>query len=583
MLNDTSEKIINCAIYTRKSTEEGLEQDFNSLDNQYEFCSNYIKSLNDPNLHLLPTHYDDGGYSGGSLNRPALQQLLNDIRCGLVNRIIIYKIDRLTRELRDFFKLLDVFEKYNVEFISVKENQYYNTTTAIGRLMVNMFLVFAQFERENAGDRVRDKIASSKAKGMWMGGCPPLGYDIENSCLVINETEADAVRYIYHSFCNSHSLADTTDVVNSGNIRTKRYTTRQGRTYGGRKFSTKTIQRILQNPLYKGTVSHRGKEYAGQHAAIIEPKQFDSVQAIFASHKNKRETYRSRPISGSGEKALLTGLIFCGCCGSAMSPSYCCKGNVRYHYYRCYRRASKLEDKCPINQIRSSEIDRVVMEQVLSILKSRDFFVRYISLHHEFDVSTVYSLFNNLDTVWNNLFETEKRRILRELIDKVTIYKDKIVLDVKKAGLAGVFAELVQNPQISGVEYKEKDTFQISVAYRATRLANGAKIIIPATAKSENRFNGSLRLARYIAKGYAWRKKLESGLSLQEVTSAETINERDIRFAIQLSMIDPEIIEAILSGNSPEFLTFAFMKKHSIPLLWADQRKLYGFNERKNQ
>lgn len=169
------EKIINCAIYTRKSTEEGLEQDFNSLDNQYEFCTNYLKSLNDPALQLLPARYDDGGYSGGSLNRPALQRLLADIQCGLVNRVIIYKIDRLTREIRDFFKLLDVFEKYNVEFVSVKENQYYNTTTAIGRLMVNMFLVFAQFERENAGDRIRDKIATSKAKGMWMGGCPPYG------------------------------------------------------------------------------------------------------------------------------------------------------------------------------------------------------------------------------------------------------------------------------------------------------------------------------------------------------------------------------------------------------------------------
>lgn len=194
------EKIINCAIYTRKSTEEGLEQGFNSLDNQYEFCTNYLKSLNDPALQLLPARYDDGGYSGGSLNRPALQRLLADIQCGLVNRVIIYKIDRLTREIRDFFKLLDIFEKYNVEFVSVKENQYYNTTTAIGRLMVNMFLVFAQFERENAGDRIRDKIATSKAKGMWMGGCPPYGYDIGDRCLVINETEAQNVRFIYQTF-----------------------------------------------------------------------------------------------------------------------------------------------------------------------------------------------------------------------------------------------------------------------------------------------------------------------------------------------------------------------------------------------
>lgn len=578
-----SDSVINCAIYTRKSTEEGLEQDFNSLDNQYEFCTNYLKSLNDANLHLLPTRYDDGGYSGGNLNRPALQRLLHDIRCGLVNRVIIYKIDRLTREIRDFFKLLDIFDKYDVEFVSVKENQYYNTTTAIGRLMVNMFLVFAQFERENAGDRIRDKIATSKAKGMWMGGCPPFGYDIGDRRLVVNETEAQNVRFIYQTFCDTHSLADTTDTVNSRGIRTKYYTTRQGRTFGGRKFSIKTVQRILQNPLYKGIVTHRDKQYPGQHDAIIDAAQFDLVQAIFAAHKDKRETRRCPQTASGGERetAALTGLIFCGCCGSAMTPSYCCKGGIRYHYYRCYRRASKLEDKCPINQIRSSELDRVVLEQVLAILKSREFFAKYVSYRREFDISTVYSLFNNLDEVWNSLFETEKRRILRELIAKVTVYKDKIVLDVKKDGLAGVFAELSQNNQLVGVEYKENETFQISVAYRATRLANGAKIIVPATAKEESRFNGSLRLARQIAKGFAWRRQLESGLTLQELSAAEKINERDIRFAVRISMIDPAIVESVLSGKSPEFLTYAFMKKHPIPLLWSDQRKLYGFKERK--
>lgn len=580
-----SEKIINCAIYTRKSTEEGLEQDFNSLDNQYEFCTNYLKSLNDVNLHLLPTRYDDGGYSGGNLNRPALQRLLHDIRCGLVNRVIIYKIDRLTREIRDFFKLLDIFDKYDVEFVSVKENQYYNTTTAIGRLMVNMFLVFAQFERENAGDRIRDKIATSKAKGMWMGGCPPFGYDIGDRRLVVNETEAQNVRFIYQTFCDTHSLADTTDTVNSRGIRTKYYTTRQGRTFGGRKFSIKTVQRILQNPLYKGIVTHRDKQYPGQHDAIIDAAQFDLVQAIFAAHKDKRETRRCPKTASGGERetAALTGLIFCGCCGSAMTPSYCCKGGIRYHYYRCYRRASKLEDKCPINQIRSSELDRVVLEQMLAILKSREFFAKYVSYRREFDISTVYSLFNNLDEVWNSLFETEKRRILRELIAKVTVYKDKIILDVKKDGLAGVFAELSQNNQLVGVEYKENETFQISVAYRATRLANGAKIIVPATAGEETRFNGSLRLARCLAKGFVWRRQLESGLTLQELSAAEKINERDIRFAVRISMIDPAIVESVLSGKSPEFLTYAFMKKHPIPLLWSDQRKLYGFEERKIQ
>lgn len=576
-----SDQVINCAIYTRKSTEEGLDQDFNSLDNQYEFCCNYIKSLHDPKIHLLQTRYDDGGYSGGNLNRPAIQRLLEDIRCGLVDRVIIYKIDRLTREIRDFFKLLDIFDKYNVEFVSVKENQYYNTTTAIGRLMVNMFLVFAQFERENAGDRIRDKIANSKAKGMWMGGIPPLGYNIGNRCLIVNEEEAAVIRSIYQTFANTHSVADTTDLLNKSGYRTKQHTSRQGRTSGGCKFSVQTIQRILQNPIYKGIVTHKGKQYPGQHEAIITPSQFDYTQAIFASHADCRPERRLKSENRVSEQAILTGLVFCGCCGSSMSPSFSCKGNVRYRYYRCYRRQRKLDDKCPICQIRASEIERVVMEHVLSILKTREFFIKYIASHNEIDVSTVHSLFSNLDHVWEGLFETEKIRILRELIARVTIYKDYITIDVKKAGLHAVFAELMENDQINGVQYREGQTFQISVAYKATRLANGAKIIVPATAQKENRFNGSLALARHFAQAYEWQKKLASGWTLQDIYTSEKINERDIRFSLRISLIDPEIIEAVLAGQAPEFLTYRFMKQHPIPLLWNDQRKLYGFKERK--
>lgn len=573
--------VINCAIYIRKSTEEGLDQDFNSLDNQYEFCYNYIVSQNDPSLHLVQTRYDDGGYSGGSMNRPALQRLLEDIRSGLVNRIIIYRIDRLTREIRDFFKLLDIFEKYNVEFISVRENQYYNTTTAIGRLMVNMFLVFAQFERENAGDRIRDKIANSKAKGMWMGGIPPLGYDIGDRCLVINENEATIIRFIYQTFINTHSIADTTDMVNNACYRTKYHTSRNGRTSGGRKFSTASIQRILQNPLYKGLVVHKEKQYLGQHQPIIDAEQFDLVQTIFASHALQRPPRRAKTENRVSEPSILTGLIHCGCCNSAMTPSFTTKGSIHYRYYRCYRRTRKLDNKCPINQIRSSEIERVVMEQVLTILKTKEFFIKYIATHREIEVSTTHYLFNDLDNIWDNLFETEKIRILKELIAKVTVYADHIVIDVKKSGLSNVFAELLENNQIAGIQYSEGDTFQIRINYVGKRLPNGAKIIIPATASQENRFNGSLTLARYFAKAYEWRKKLASGCTLQEIYSSEKINERDIRFALRISLIDPEIIEAVLAGQAPEFLTYRFMKKHPIPLLWNDQRKLYGFKERK--
>ena len=264
-----------------------------------------------------------------------------------------------------------------------------------------------------------------------------------------------------------------------------------------------------------------------------------------------------------------------------MTPSFTTKESIHYRYYRCYRRTRKLDNKCPINQIRSSEIERVVMEQVLTILKTKEFFIKYIATHREIEVSTIHYLFNDLDNIWDNLFETEKIRILKELIAKVTVYADHIVIDVKKSGLSNVFAELLENNQITGIQYSEGDTFQIRINYIGKRLPNGAKIIIPATASQENRFNGSLTLARYFAKAYEWRKKLASGCTLQEIYSSEKINERDIRFALRISLIDPEIIEAVLAGQAPEFLTYRFMKKHPIPLLWNDQRKLYGFKERK--
>lgn len=315
-------------------------------------------------------------------------------------------------------------------------------------------------------------------------------------------------------------------------------------------------------------VSHKDKLYPGQHEAIIEAQAFDVVQAIFQSHAVQRSTRRVKTENRVSEQAFLTGLIYCGCCGSAMTPSFCSKGDIRYRYYRCYRRARKLDDKCPISQIRASEIERVVMEQILSILKTREFFIKYISTQREIEVSTIHSLFCNLDNVWDCLFETEKIRILQELVSRITVYKDRITIDVKKSGLSNVFAELMENNKIAGIQYHEGDTFQISVNYVGKRLPNGAKIIIPATAPQENRFNGSLTLARHFAKAYDWQKKLASGWTLQEIYSSEKINERDIRFALRISLIDPEIIEAVLGRTSSGIFNLPFYEttSHTVAL-----------------
>src|SRR5580692_9257918 len=314
-----------CAIYTRKSSEEGLEQEFNSLAAQREACEAYIRSQQHEGWLLATNRYDDGGFSGGNLERPAAQRLLTDIRAGRIDIVVVYKVDRLTRSLADFARLIELFDAQGVSFVSV--TQQFNTTSSMGRLTLNVLLSFAQFEREVTGERIRDKIAASKQKGMWMGGWVPIGYDRKDRTLTINETEAVTVRTISDLFLKLKNVQRVQAELVRLNLTTKPYETPRGRAVGGLSFARGHIYKILSNPLYIGEIEHRGIRYPGQHPPLIDRKKWDAVQAQLAAnhHENRTRT-------NAKSKSLLAGLIYDDA-GNRLVSSHATKNGKRYRYY----------------------------------------------------------------------------------------------------------------------------------------------------------------------------------------------------------------------------------------------------------
>ncbi len=346
---------IRCAVYTRKSTEEGLDMEFNSLDAQREAGEAYVLSQRHEGWTLVGDHYDDGGFSGGSMERPALKRLMRDVEAGAIDVIVVYKVDRLSRSLTDFAKLVDVFDRHNVSFVSV--TQQFNTTTSMGRLTLNILLSFAQFEREVIGERIRDKFAASKRKGMWMGGTPPLGYDVKDRKLIVNETEAKQVRYIFERFITLRSVTLLAKELKTTDIRTKSYITQTGNERIPRFFTKNQVYRTIKNRLYLGEIPHRDKSYPGQHEAIIDIALWNEAHTVMQVSPRARVTAAKNP-------ALLKGLVRCGGCKSVMSPTYTMKNGKHYRYYKPSQIIKGGCDGCPLGAIPAGELEDVVVAQL---------------------------------------------------------------------------------------------------------------------------------------------------------------------------------------------------------------------------
>jgi site-specific DNA recombinase len=353
---------IRCAIYTRKSTEEGLQQEFNSLDAQRESGEAYIKSQEHEGWVCLPSHYDDGGYTGGNMDRPGLERLMADIEAGQVDCVIVYKVDRLSRSLLDFSRLMDVFDKHRISFVSV--TQAFNTTHSMGRLTLNILLSFAQFEREIISERTRDKIAATRKKGKWTGGRPMLGYDIDprGSKLVVNELEAIRLRQIFEMYLQHQSLLPVVRDLAERGWKMKAWTTKRGVAKGGQPFQKNTLYQLLTNVLYAGQVRHKENVYAGEHPAIVGTQLFDKVQTQLQTNGR----------SGGAEVrnkhgALLKGLLTCTHCKCSMVHHYSMKKNKRYQYYVCLSAQKRGWDTCPSPSLPAGEIEQFVVEQIRHI------------------------------------------------------------------------------------------------------------------------------------------------------------------------------------------------------------------------
>ena len=357
-------KQVHCAIYTRKSTEEGLQQDFNSLDAQRESGEAYVASQKAEGWVCLPDRYDDGGYTGGNMERPALQRLLEDIDAGKIDCIVVYKVDRLSRSILDFSKIMERFEHCGVSFVSV--TQQFNTTHSMGRLTLNILLSFAQFEREIISERTRDKIAAARRKGKWMGGKPLLGYDLVvapgGSRLVVNEDEAARVQAIFEMYLEHERIAPVLQELDRRAWRTKQWTTRKGTPVGGKPFDKVTLYRLLTNAAYLGKVRHREDLYEGEHEAIVDSGVWQRAQALL-----QRNGRTGGGIVKNKYGALLKGIVRCVPCDSAMIHSISSKGSKRYRYYVCAKAQKRGWYTCPSKSVPAGELERFVVDQIRGI------------------------------------------------------------------------------------------------------------------------------------------------------------------------------------------------------------------------
>jgi site-specific DNA recombinase len=507
------EKLLRCAIYTRKSTEHGLEQEFNSLDAQRDACEAYIKSQASQGWRALAQHYDDPAYSGGNLQRPALKKLLADIETGKVDVVVVYKIDRLTRSLADFAKLVEAFDAKSISFVAV--TQQFNTTTSMGRLTLNVLLSFAQFERELSSERVRDKIAASRRKGKWTGGTVPLGYDGKNKKLVVNKTESETVCTIFKLYLELKSFSKLVAELDRRGIVTKRRTTKVAKYNGGISFGYGPLAYFLKNRVYVGEVHHGGKWFKGEHEAIIDRQTFESVQALLKSNATGRKTKRSE----SG--ALLQGKLFDDK-GNLMSPSFSIKNGVRYRFYvssallRGRKQAAGAVGRVSATKVESS---------VLAALQS-----------HQIPM------------------ETENRSDLTTKLERVVVTPNQLRITTAANDVDGASRQI----KIAWDHIVKDTTGEIEAAGVAENVRNEG-------------------LIQSIVRAHAWVSCLrgEAHKSIEQLAETNHLHPKGVHQNLRLAFLSPDLVSAILEARQPANLSLARIPK-LLPLRWAEHRRLLG-------
>lgn len=555
-----SKIIIPCAIYTRKSSEEGLEQDFNSLDAQREACAAYVLSQQHEGWRAIPTCYDDGGYSGGNMDRPALKKLLEDIDQKKIKVVVVYKVDRLTRSLADFAKIVEQFDARGVSFVSV--TQQFNTTSSMGRLTLNVLLSFAQFEREVTGERIRDKIAASKQKGMWMGGISPIGYLGQDRTLVIDEKNADLIRHIYKRYLALGNVRKLKEELDTGRIHTPERICQSGESYGGKKFSRGQLYRILSNPIYIGQIVHKDKTYPGKHPAIIPQDLWNAVQTRIAENKRGYKEKRSLPSA-----SLLTGLLF-DPQGQRLIPSHSQKQSQRYRYYVSEPLITDCRDKAPHGlRLPAQELESIVIDSLGNWLSNTNAILDALQSSPE-HIQVIQSQSKHLAGEIKQ--ETPGRyQLIRQLIKQVIVHPEYLQMELDPA--------ILQN-QTGERNSEETVTWRVPVQVRRCGLA--VRLLIAGSPTI--RQTPDARLIQQIAKAHDWFERLTSGQakSIKDIAVAEGVTNSYVRKIIHRAFLAPDIVRAILNGTQPPEFNLESLKKFiPLPIDWNEQRKLLNFTQ----
>jgi site-specific DNA recombinase len=569
---------MRCAIYTRKSSEEGLEQAFNSLDAQREACAAFVLSQKHEGWRVLPAFYDDGGFSGGTMDRPALQRLLSDIREGKVDVVVVYKIDRLTRSLFDFAKIVETLDARDVSFVSI--TQQFNTTTSMGRLTLNVLLSFAQFEREVAGERIRDKIAASKKKGMWMGGLPSLGYDVQNRKLVVNEEEARTVRHIFRRYVQLRSVRAVQTELDGAGIRSKRRILADGTPFGGQKLSRGALYLMLQNRIYRGEITHKGNAYPGQHSAIVDSPLWDAVQAILAENRVHRA-------SGSDAKhpSLLVGLVFDEN-GERLTPSHAVKKGTRYRYYVSMSLVTgAAKDPSKGRRIPAADLESLVIAKLQSFLANQGAILDAISDEgaNGAGQSRLIARGRQISEDLGTLAPDQIRATLMALLSRVDIKPDRFEIVIRRGLLVELLGAQSINPTTQGGKpANEPDDFlMLTVRARLQRVGREMRMLVE---NADDQTIADPGLLRIVARAHDIQKRLmeNTDLTVHVIASQERVSANYVYRLLRLPTLAPDIITAIVNGKNPPQLTAKKLMRLTpqIPVDWAEQRKLLGFRQR---
>ncbi len=590
MLERTRPKMLRCAIYTRKSSEEGLEQDFNSLQAQREACEAYIASQKHDGWKALSVAYDDGAYSGGTMDRPALQQILADISAGMVDIVVVYKVDRLTRSLMDFAKIVEIFDRQNVSFVSV--TQQFNTTTSMGRLTLNVLLSFAQFEREVTGERIRDKIAASKKKGLWMGGFVPLGYRPDERTLVIHKKEAGIVRTIFNLYCVTGSVAKVeAELVRRGIQRPKSRAVTSGRAYGGRPFTRGEIYKLLSNPIYLGEIGHKGQRYDGQHPAIVDRDTWDHARARLTANAHARHIQL-----GARDPSLLAGLLFAEK-GNRLTPTHTNRQGKRYRYYAQQsvqsRKRGRPHEAERRWRIPATEIEKVVIDRLMKQLADHQWLLKHFGTGDT--IAAHRSIIANAKKLASRI-RSETRGALREilltLLSRVTLGDVEIRVDVHRTGLAaGLGAierlrlEAVRPDMQSGTQSKlakasgssSAPTISISIPMKLRRRGVETKLVLDAPGNSIEAPKPDPVLVKMLANAHRWWEDLivHRFPTMRTLAQAYDKDERYVARVLQLAFLAPATIDTIVRGIQPIDITAQrLITLLDLPASWAHQRML---------